>query len=726
MSVLSAEDMWEQFMAWGVHWCQGNIALSEGSGVVPRHQKHVPGHHSSEVSHQFSSSSADWVDTSRRWCLAHAFLGRLMTYSSAGSSHVQPNLMLQPYVGKATTLCNSNDTSNSVLGYTCNSITQRSCQAYLTFRSEPPFNTVGSISGLLGADPTQLSQLNSAPENQTFATNGMVLVPVNCCCSGQYYQANTSYSIAQENTYFLIANNTFQGLSTCQALQDQDGSPAQNFSLATGTSINVPLRCACPTKNQSDIGVRYLLSYLVILGNSVRAISSQFGVDTERTLTANGLSDQDYNIYPFTTLLVPLQNPPISNQTAEPPLPPPPPPAVAPSLNKSSSITWRYVLLGVLGGGSLALVIGAIIFCTIDRRQKKKTDQITVSELLETQDKPLETKLQKTTGEFLEELLETHDKPLETKLQKTTGEFLEGLSSIAQSLKVYTFEELQSATDNFSPVCLIKGSVYCGTIKGDFAAIKRMNGDVSKEINLLNRINHFNLIRLSGICFNDGNWYLVYEYAGNGPLSNWIYHENDDHKILNWTQRIQIALDVATGLNYLHSYASPPYVHKDLKCTNVLLDSDFRAKITNFNLARSADGEEGQFALTRHIVGTKGYMAPEYLENGLISPKLDVYAFGVLLMEILTGKEFALLYEGEKKHLSDVLVTVLHEEDGRENLSNFMDPYLQCNYPVEVAIFVVRLIDNCIKKDPSGRPGMDEIVLCLSRTLNTKMSGEFV
>ena len=127
-------------------------------------------------------------------------------------------------------------------------------------------------------------------------------------------------------------------------------------------------------------------------------------------------------------------------------------------------------------------------------------------------------------------------KPSEKKLEEGSAEFLESISTIAQSLKLYTFDELKSATENFSPNCWIRGSVYLGTINGDFAAIKKVNGDVSKEIEVLNKINHFNLICLSGVCFNDGNWYLVYEYAKNGPLSDWIYHNNSDQKFLNWTE----------------------------------------------------------------------------------------------------------------------------------------------------------------------------------------------
>ncbi|XP_075515820.1 lysM domain receptor-like kinase 4 [Primulina tabacum] len=611
-------------------------------------------------------------------------------------------LAQQPYIRKATTLCDSRDNSTSVLGYTCNGVS-RSCQSYLTFRSTPPYDTVSAISTLLGVNSSQLSQLNSIPENTTFESDRVVLVPVTCSCSGLYYQANVSYVIKKDDSALIIANNTFQGLSTCQAIGDQNGGLTKNLLL--GSRLNIPLRCACPTKGQSDAGVKYLLSYLVTWNQFVSSISEIFGVDTGSTLAANGLSEQDTNIYPFTTLLVPLQDPPSSSQVTAPQ--PPPPPSGTPSASVppgsgggGSRKTWVYAVVGVLGGFALATVIGVFVFLMCFRKRGNKDEPVISSESFE-----------------------SVEKPLKREEDPESEEFLESLSDIAQSLKVYSFEELKAATEDFSSSCWIKGSVYRGTINGDFAAVKKVNGDVAKEINLLNKINHFNLIRLSGICFNEGNWYLVYEYAYNGSLSDWI-HNNDERKVLSWNQRLQIALDIAAGLDYLHCYATPPHVHKNLNSSNVLINRDYRAKIANFGLARSAEGEGGQFLLTRHIVGTKGYMAPEYLENGLISPKLDVYAFGVLILEIFTGSEVSQLYEGYPQ-LSDVLNPVLDQENGLENLKQLMDPLLQGKYPSELALLIFRLIDNCLKKDPSDRPSTDETFRSLTRISNSSESGEW-
>lgn len=304
--------------------------------------------------------------------------------------------------------------------------------------------------------------------------------------------------------------------------------------------------------------------------------------------------------------------------------------------------------------------------------------------------------------------------------EKESLEFLESISGIA-SLKVYSYNDLQAATENFSSNYWIKGAVYKGKLNGVEVAIKKMDGDVSKEISVLNKINHFNLIRLLGVCFEDGAWYFVYEFACNGPLSEWIYQDNPDGKTLSWGKRMQVACDVATGLNYLHSFTSPPHVHKDIRSGNVLLTDEFRAKIAKFGLSRPVRGNDGQFTLTKHIVGTKGYLAPEYLENGVVSPMLDVYAFGVLLLEMLTGKDVACLYEGVKVHLSEVLSPVLSAKDEILGLKEFIDPSLGEEYPADTAYTLLVLVDRCLRKDPGSRPFMDEIVQILSKSLTTSL-----
>ncbi|CAE6004894.1 unnamed protein product [Arabidopsis arenosa] len=584
----------------------------------------------------------------------------------------------QPYVGVSTTDCSVSDNSTSLFGYSCNGL-NKTCQAYVIFRSTPPFSTVSSISSLFSVDQSLVSSLNAASTSASFPSGQQVIIPLTCSCSGDNSQSNLTYTIQPNDSYFAIANDTLQGLSTCQALEKQNNVSSQ--SLFPGMRIVVPIRCACPTAKQvNEDGVKYLMSYTVVFEDTVAIISERFGVETSKTLEANEMSFENSEVFPFTTILIPLLNPPSNSNSLIPPPPPPPPPpqSVSPPLSpdgrKSKRKTWVYVLSGVLGGALVLSVIGAAIFCL----GKKKT-------------KPQEERgnLDSFTGK---------------KPPMSDQEFdpLDGLSGmVVESLKVYKFHELQSATSDFTSSSSMGGSGYIGNINGDGAMIKKIEGNALEEINLLSKLNHLNIIRLSGFCLHEGDWYLVYEHASNGSLSEWIHTTKS---LLNLTQKIQIALDIATGLNYLHNFADPPYVHRDLSSNNVFLDIEFRAKIGNLGSARSTTED---FVLTKHVEGTRGYLAPEYLEHGLVSTKLDVYAFGVVLLEIVTGKEASEL----KKEIDE---------------GNTIDEILIRGrlLPEGLVSFVVRLVVDCLKKDHLNRPSMDEIVMSLSKILTATQNWE--
>uniref|UniRef100_A0A2P2LST2 Kinase family protein n=1 Tax=Rhizophora mucronata TaxID=61149 RepID=A0A2P2LST2_RHIMU len=302
-----------------------------------------------------------------------------------------------------------------------------------------------------------------------------------------------------------------------------------------------------------------------------------------------------------------------------------------------------------------------------------------------------------------------------------------GLQYAVEYLTVYKLEDLQIATDYFSQANKIKGSVYRGSFKGDAAAVKIMKGDVSAEINILKMISHSNIIRLSGFCLHHGNTYLVYEYAESGSLSDRLRNECQKAAslCLDWKQRVQIAYDVADALNYLHNYTNPPYIHKNLKSSNILLDANLRAKISNFGLARALEEEdsEGGLQLTRHVVGTQGYMPPEYIENGVITPKLDVFAFGVVMLELLSGKEAA---AGGDKNAGEELLCrsislVLDGDNVREKLRGFMDPFLRDEYPFDLAFSMAQLAKTCVAHDLNARPSMPQVFMIMSKILSSSL-----
>ncbi|KAL0376710.1 UNVERIFIED_CONTAM: protein LYK5 [Sesamum calycinum] len=283
------------------------------------------------------------------------------------------------------------------------------------------------------------------------------------------------------------------------------------------------------------------------------------------------------------------------------------------------------------------------------------------------------------------------------------------VSDCLDKYRVFGMEELRGATEGFDEKWIIQGSVYKGCIDGEWYAIKKMKWNAYEELKILQKVNHGNLVRLEGFCIDpeEANCYLVYEYVENGSLSSWL-HEARPEK-LSWKTRLRIAIDVANGLQYIHEHTRPKVVHKDIKSSNILLDSNMRAKIANFGLARS-----GCNAITMHIVGTQGYIAPEYLADGVVSTKMDVFSFGVVLLELVTGRE-AIDERGNVLWASVDRVLV----DGKQltKLREWMDEsLLKESCTMESVSSVVSVALACLNRDPARRPSMVEIVYALSKS----------
>lgn len=623
-----------------------------------------------------------------------------------------PAAAQQPYVGNHQLACEVRDFDNVTNGYFCNG--PRSCRSYLTFWSQPPYNTADSIAGLLNASAAEIRSLNNLPTvSATIPTRQLVVIPVNCSCSGGgFYQHNVTYSLsgAREETYFSVANDTYQALSTCQAMMSQN--PYGERDLIGGLDLLVPLRCACPTEKQTAAGFKYLLTYLVPRGDSVSVIAEMFNSTSDAVNVANELNTTSI-IYYFTPLLVPIRTEPTRIERSPSPPPPvsSPPPQTPPVDPPGSSHKWVFVGIGI-GAGLLLIVsiLALFFFCFYKRRSKSEQ----TNKLSDSSTKP---SVPTTTTQW------------SIDLSNSSETF--GIKSAIESLTLYKFQDLQSATLNFSDDNKIKGSVYRASINGDDAAVKVIKGDVSSsEINLLKKLNHSNVIRLSGFCIRQGTSYLVYEYSENGSVSDWI-HSSDKNKTLSWKQRVEIARDIAEALDYLHNYITPPHIHKNLESTNILLDSNFRAKISNFGVARILDEGDLDLQLTRHVEGTQGYLAPEYVENGVITPKLDVFAFGVVVLELLSGKEAVTKQkkeedkeEEEVEMLCKVINNVVEGENVREKLKAFMDPSLGNEYPFELAYTMAELAKSCVAPDLNSRPSVAQVLTTLLMIVSSSIDWE--
>ena len=277
----------------------------------------------------------------------------------------------QQYSGNSVLDCDHQSTAppSPFYLYTCNG-PSLSCQAFLIFKSQPYFDSVDSISSLLNSDPLGLARINVS-DSYTFPTNKEVIIPVNCSCSGQYYQANTSYVIDNNDTYSGLAIDQYQGLSSCSALIGENPYKAENLS--AGVALLVPLRCACPTKNQIKDGTKYLLTYRLSEGDNLSDLSERFNASDHKTTAANGFTEQDLVVYPSTTLLIPLPRETLSSQTIiyHPTeyTPPPPPFPVIPAAKRSNTKLYAGIAAGVVS--ILVLFLLVTVFLWLHRKNMK-------------------------------------------------------------------------------------------------------------------------------------------------------------------------------------------------------------------------------------------------------------------------------------------------------------------------------------------------------------------
>lgn len=224
-------------------------------------------------------------------------------------------------------------------------------------------------------------------------------------------------------------------------------------------------------------------------------------------------------------------------------------------------------------------------------------------------------------------------------------------------------------------------------------------------------------MKLEGFCIEPegANCYLVYEFVESGSLHSWL-HRTKSRK-LSWKTRLRIAIDVANGLQYLHEHIKPRVVHKDIRSSNILLDRNLRAKIANFGLAKS-----GRNAITMHVVGTQGYIAPEYLAYGLVSFKIDVFSFGVVLLELISRKE-AIDEHGRNLWLSFGGILEGKEDEKEKRLKEWMDDdLLEESCCMKSITNVIAVAVACVNSDPSKRPSMVDVVYALCKCTDNLFS----
>ncbi|XP_019073866.1 wall-associated receptor kinase-like 1 [Vitis vinifera] len=357
----------------------------------------------------------------------------------------------------------------------------------------------------------------------------------------------------------------------------------------------------------------------------------------------------------------------------------------------------RMVLPGILAGvGTLLLVICAWwLYKVLKRRQKIKYKE----------------KCFKRNGGLL----------LEQQLSSSEGN--------VDKTKLFTSKELEKATDRYNENRVIgqggQGTVYKGMLMdGRIVAVKKLkivgDGKVEQFINevvILSQINHRNVVKLLGCCLETAVPLLVYEFIPNGTLSEHIHDQNEEFPI-TWEMRLRIAIEVAGALSYLHSAASIPIYHRDIKSTNILLDDKYRAKVADFGTSKSVAID--QTHLTTQVQGTFGYLDPEYFQSSQFTEKSDVYSFGIVLIELLTGKKPILSTASEEgKSLASYFILSMNED----RLSDLLDAQVVKEGKKEEINAIAFLARRCINLNGKKRPTMMEVAMELERI--RKCQGDF-
>ncbi|XP_009610544.1 receptor-like kinase TMK4 [Nicotiana tomentosiformis] len=287
-------------------------------------------------------------------------------------------------------------------------------------------------------------------------------------------------------------------------------------------------------------------------------------------------------------------------------------------------------------------------------------------------------------------------------------------------------ELLREATDNFNEENILGrggfGIVYKGKLHdGTEIAVKRMEASIASnkglnefkaEIEVLTKVRHRHLVALHGFCVNGYERLLVYEYMPQGTLGQHLFdHEHLGFPPLTWKQRLIIALDVARGVEYLHGLAQQSFIHRDLKPSNVLLGDDMRAKVADFGLVKNAP--DGKYSVETKLAGTFGYLAPEYASTGRVTTKIDVFAFGVMLMEMITGRKA--LDENLPEDRSHLVPWFRRMVMNKENIRYILDPSVDPDEETYQSICkVVELAGHCAAREPSQRPDMGHAVSVLA------------
>ncbi|WJX59079.1 hypothetical protein P8452_44457 [Trifolium repens] len=523
-----------------------------------------------------------------------------------------------------------------------------------------------------------------------------VNVPFPCeCMNGEFLAHNFLYRPRHYDTYNSIANVDFSNLTTDEwMMRVNNYSPMDIPDFAT---LNVIVNCSCGDREVSkDYGL--FITYPLRSEDTLDSIAKDTKIESELLQRYNpGVNfSQGHGL-----VFIPRKD---ENGVYVP----------LPSRN-AGHLARSLVTAGIsIGGICMVLLLSICIYVRYFRKKNGEESNLPMAHSTKDVDKD-------TNG-------------------NTGSKFI-----LVDKSPEFSYEELANATDNFSLANKIGqggfGEVYYGELKGQKIAIKKMKMQATREflseLKVLTSVHHWNLVHLIGYCV-EGYLFLVYEYMENGNLSQNLH--NTAKEPMTWSTRLQIALDVARGLEYIHDHSVRVYIHRDIKSENILLNENLTGKIADFGLTKLTDIASSTDN-TDHVAGTFGYMPPENA-YGRISRKIDVYAFGVVLYELISAKAAVIKIDKTKldsksleiktdesideyKSLVALFDEVIDEEGNpiEQGLRKLVDPRLGDNYSIDS---IIKLAKTCTNRDPKQRPRMRAVVLSLMKLNSTIDDGSMI
>ncbi|KAG9440881.1 hypothetical protein H6P81_021046 [Aristolochia fimbriata] len=541
------------------------------------------------------------------------------------------------------------------------------CNAYVAYRAQSPdYLDVGAVSDLFGVSRLRIKTASNLPSEDVELSPGqLLLVPISCGCTGNLSLANITYEIKKGDSFYALSVHDMENLTEYHLVEAMNRT-LNPYLLQIGTPVVLPVFCKCPTRTQLGNGIQYLITYVWQEKDNVSEVARVFNALETEIEAQNGY--RNFSAAVGFPVLIPVSELPALSQPIY-------------SSGKSESRRIVITLLCIVAGLVFVVIVCLLLFiyCKCWKTEnthlpKSKLEAVNLGKL---------KKATKTTENLSPRTLQCN-------------KLLPGVSGYLNKPTVYDFKTIMEATMNLSERYRIGRTVYRALINDVYYAVKQASGDVAEKLAILQKVNHANLVRLNGISIGgDGTCFLIYEFAENGSLDKWLYPKSTASSssslmFLSWKQRLSIALDVAHGLQYMHEHTRPSVVHRDIRTSNILLSSQFKAKISDFSLTMAA--------------------------TETVTPKVDVHAFGIMLLELLSGRKSMQIRDGSEVVMlwQEVREILESEEKKEEKMKKWMDPNLEGFFPVVGALTLANIARACTMEKPSARPSTGEIVFGIS------------